>query len=229
MHIRVFFLYTTLICGSSSTSYTRVSENLTAIPADIPTDTEAIDLSHNQIDRVDSIPGPLPALSEIDLSYNLLTEFPDFSNCSNVSVVILERNALTHISADRLKILTKLTRLVLKHNSLQTVPDVPGPGNTMAELILSNNDFNHIPPFRYMGMALQKLYAAQNRIRHIPRALLEKLKHLTHLGLSGNQIESFPDIEPILANLRTLGLNQSPNIGGFPTGLFPRLRRIKKL
>ena len=229
MNVGVVFLYTTLVWGSCSTSFTRVNETLTAIPGDIPADTETIDLSHNQIASVDFIPHPLPALSTFNLSHNLLTEFPDFYNCSNVSVVILEGNALTHISADRLNILTRLTRLVLKCNLLQTIPDVPGPGNTLTELILPNNDFAELGTLQYLGQALQKLYASSNHIRHIPRELLEQLKHLTHLGVGTNQIQSFPDVEPIVANLNTLGLNQSPNISGFPTGLFPRLPRIKKL
>ena len=229
MNVGLIFLYTTLICGSSSTSYTRVNESLTTTPGDIPADTESIDLSHNQIASVDSIPYPLTSLSTFNLSYNLLTEFPDFSNCSNVSVVILEGNALAHISADRLNILTRLTRLFLKSNSLTTIPDVPGPGNTLTELNLSNNDLTELGDLRYLGRALKKLYALENRIRHVPRSLLEQVKHLTHLGVGTNQIQSFPDVEPIVANLNTLGLNQSPNISGFPTGLFPRLPRIKKL
>ncbi len=151
MKIGVFFLYTTFVCGSSSTSYTRVSENLITIPEDIPADTEIIDLTDNRIARVDSIPYPLPALSEIDLSDNLLTEFPDFSDCSNVSVVKLKRNSITHISADRLNILTRLTHLFLRYNSLQTIPDVPGPGNTLIELQLHGNKWKimYAHPARY--------------------------------------------------------------------------------
>ena len=229
MNIRLFFFSATLVCGSSSTSYTRVSESLIDIPGDIPTDTKDLDLSRNQIASVDFIPGPLPVLSEIDLSNNLLTEFPDFSNCSNVSVVILDRNALTHISADRLDILTRLTRLSLTHNSLQTIPDVPGPGNTLSELFLSNNDFSELSTLQYLGRALQKLHAAHNHIGYIPRALLEQLKCLTQLSLGSNQITSFPDIEPILENLEILGLTRNNDIDTFPSGLFPRLPRIAKL
>ncbi len=228
MNIGFLFLCTTLVCGASSISYTRVSENLTNIPEDIPEDTELIDLTSNEIARVDSIPHPLPALSEIDLSDNLLTEFPDFTNCSNVSVVKLRRNSITHISADRLNILTRLTHLFLRYNSLQTIPDVPGPGNTLIELSVQHNNLRELPSLQYLGQALQTLNAQSNRIGHIPTASLEQLKGLTQLFLSNNRIQGFPNVKN-LQNLTTMHISENNNVGGLPDGLFPLLPSLMKL
>ncbi len=228
MNIRLlFFVCTRLVCGSSSTSYTRSGENLITIPEDIPADTEIIDLTYNRIARVDSIPHPLPALSEIELSYNRLTEFPDFSNCSNVSVVALWRNLITHISADRLNILTRLTHLFLKDNSLQTIPDVPGPGNTLIELVLHGNKFRELPSLHYLGQTLQKLSVQSNRVTHIPSASLEQLKGLTHLLLSNNQIQGYPSVKSFPANLETMLLSQNSDLGRLPDGLFPMLPSLR--
>ncbi len=230
MNIRLlFFVCTTLVCGSSSTSYTRSGEYLVTIPEDIPAHTEIIDLTDNRIARVDSIPHPLPALSEIDLSYNRLTEFPDFTNCSNVSVVTLKGNSITHISADRLNILTRLTHLFLIYNSLQTIPDVPGPGNTLIELSLHGNNFREIPSLQYLGQALQTLNVQRNSITHIPSASLEQLKGLTTLKLDNNQIQGYPNVKSLPANLEEIWLSKNSDLGRLPDGLFPMLPSLKTL
>ncbi len=229
MNIRLFIVCTTLVCGSSSTSYTRSGENLITVPEDIPADTEIIDLTYNRIVRVDSIPYPLPALSEIDLNYNRLTEFPDFSNCSNVSVVKLNGNSITHISADRLNMLTRLTHLIMKDNSLQTIPDVPGPGNTLIELLVQENDFTELPVLQHLGQKIQRLNARDCRISHIPGTTWEHLKCLTDIILNNNQIQGFPNVNTLLADLEEMHIPNNGDVGRLPNGLFPMSPRLVKL
>ncbi len=205
--------------------YNRTNSSLTAMPSNIPADTDAIVLSDNQIARVDSIPGLLPKLVNFTMSRNILSEFPDFTNCTNVTTVTLWRNQLTTIPANKLDILTNLVRLDIRHNRLHAFPDVPGPGNTLTQLLLSYNNLTEMPRTQKVGRNLQTLFVSGNKIRDIPRALLEHLQNLTYFVIGGNPLRRFPDIEPIMAKLHTVEVDQSPEVG-LPAGLFPQLPDI---
>ena len=226
--LRIILLCVVQLPYLNASKYNRTHSSLTAMPSDIPADTQTIDLSDNEIARVDSIPGPLPNLLTFTMSRNLLSEFPNFTNCTNVTTVTLWNNQITNIPAKKLNILTNLVRLAIRYNLLQAFPDVPGPGNTLTQLLLSNNNFSEMPSTQKIGQNLQKLLVSGNNIRDIPRALLEHLQNLLHFTFGGNPLQRFPDIEPMLTKLEILGLNHSPGMG-FPSGLLPRLQSIKQL
>ena len=199
------------------------------MPTDIPADTVEVNLNVNQISMVDFIPGPLPALLKFFMKTNLLTEFPDFSNCTNVTIINLQNNLLRYISTPRLDMLTRLTHLYLTSNSLHAIPDVPGPGNTLTWLSLNKNNFSELPPLQHLGPQLTRLYATHNKIHYIPRERVNQTRKLTHLAFSNNPLETFPQLEPILANLDTLNLQGCTGCSGIPFGVFPMLRNIRTL
>ncbi len=225
-------IYAVLVCVPLNTiciSFIRVNHSLIAVPMDIPADAEEMDLSDNQISRVDFISGPLPALLKFTMNKNLLTEFPDFSNCTDVTDVSLQNNLLRYISAPRLDMLTRLTRLYLTSNNLHAIPDVPGPGNTLIWLNLNNNNFSELPQLQYLGPQLTVLHATQNNINHIPSERLNQTRKLTHLLVANNPLQTFPQLEPIVANLHTLNLQGCTGCSGIPSGVFPMLSNIRNL
>ncbi len=162
------------------------------------------------------------------MNTNVLSEFPDFANCTNVTAVYLKWNQITNIPAKKLDILTKLVWLRMSYNLLQAFPDVPGPGNTLTYLFLDYNAFSEMPMTRVIGRNLRALAVSGNSIRDIPRVRLEHLERLTGFRVGVNPLQRFPDVEPILATLERLELKHSPGVG-IPSGLFPRLPSIAML
>ncbi len=228
MIVVMVLLCTALPCVSA-VEYLHPDEHLDAMPGDIPADTVKIDLSGNRISSVDHINGVLSSLTELFMDHNLLSEFPELGNCSNVTTVSLSFNAMTHISPDRLDVLTRLTFLDIRYNMLQSIPDVPGPGTTLYQLHLSGNLFTEIPNLHRLGQYLGHLYIQDNNIRNISVSTLEQLEYLTHFVVGLNPIDTFPDLDELLEQLRTLSIYGVPDLGGIPTGLFPRLSLIQFL
>ena len=82
---------------------------------------------------------------------------------------------------------------------------------------------------QYLGQTLQKLNVQRNSMAHIPSASLEQLKSLTTLWLDNNQIQGFPNVKSLPANLATIWLSQNSDLGRLPDGLFPMLPSLRTL
>ncbi len=222
------FLYLVVLPYASGTDYIQVNQNLAVMPTDIPADSVTIDLSDNQISSVDYISEVLSSLTDFTMQRNQLTEFPDLTNCSNVTVVNLESNFIAHIRPERLDMLTQLSALVLRYNLLKSFPDVPGPASTLTHINLNDNALDELPVLQYLGPTLNELFFSRNNIANVPKQFFEQVQPLTNFWIGTNQLTSFPYMSPGLTSVSVLGVGNN-DIGSPPIGWFPRLTSLTLL
>ena len=106
----------------------------------------------------------------------------------------LEKNDISEVTGDNIWNLTRVTYVNLNHNDLTVFPNITGPANT-----------------------LTNLYISYNQLDTIPMELINKLKKLNILTLTGNRLSAFPDAPNL--SLTQLYLQQN---------LFIRLPRLMK-
>ena len=158
------------------------------------TNLERLDLSHNNLTTIHDLAfgsnGAPSSLTEINLSHNKLTEFPQFILSTSLSLtsLILTHNNLTTIPSGLFDQLTSLTSLDLSFNSLCSLP--PG---------LSN-----------LSSSLKFLSLRGNRITRAAEGTLGSLTSLTSLDLSDNRLARLPADVRGLGSLETLALAGNP-------------------
>ena len=130
----------------------REDQGLTEVPSDIPIDTERLFLASNAISHVSSDDFlSLGKLFYIDLGFNDLTVFPNFSSVAlTLTELSFYRNNISSVPAAHLNIITKLTRLDLSYNQITSLPNVGGiwqpqaTGN-LQHLFFRENDLTTVP------------------------------------------------------------------------------------
>ncbi len=227
--LRLLILLERVRYSISVVEYVRTQENLQAVPGDISPSTEVLNLATNGIMLIDFLPLTMEMLRELDLRENLLSEFPNLSNCSSIERLFLENNKISYIAADRLNALTKLEWLVLASNDLHLIPDVPGPGGSMNSLALAYNNFTSIPVLEFLGGALLHLYMHHNAINSLHQSHLQPLKELQTLGLSHNCLQQIPAFGNTIPNVKYLMLASNPDLSVIPPRLFPTLPSVELL
>ena len=167
------------------------------------------------------------ASSMINLSQNLLTEFPDLnsSNIQKLEELDLSYNKITfdHLEVNwRLRpLLSSLNRLDLSHNSIDNISvslfkplndtdDVP-----LTELDLSFNELTFLPEFLFDSLEnLESLDLSYNanlgELRSNTASALSSLKNLRTLRLRGCGLSIVPaSLMSNLVNLRSLDLGDN--------------------
>nr|ABB21152.1 variable lymphocyte receptor A [Eptatretus stoutii] len=154
-------------CNDQTKNVDCSGKMLTAIPSNIPTDTDRLELDYN---KLSSLPHTafhgLQTLTYLSLSYNELQTLPAgvFDQLVELDRLELSQNQLKSLPPKIFDSLTKLTWLNLERNKLQSLPH-----GVFDKLTL-----------------LEKLYLDNNQLRSVPDKAFDKLSKLEKIFLTGN-------------------------------------------
>ncbi|XP_076101991.1 slit homolog 2 protein-like isoform X2 [Mytilus galloprovincialis] len=111
-------------CTCTGTVVRCSRKNLSTIPSGIPQDTTELYLDVNKITHLTTEIGSLTNLRRLDLSNNLLVTLPEniFSNCTQLTALILSYNHLECMADTTLSSLKRLRVLSLHGNNFSTIP-----------------------------------------------------------------------------------------------------------
>nr|ABB59076.1 variable lymphocyte receptor A [Eptatretus stoutii] len=144
-------------CNDQTKNVDCSSKGLTAIPSNIPTDTDRLELDYN---KLSSLPPKafhgLNKLTILNLRGNQLQTLPAgvFDELKNLETLWIQKNQLKSLPSGIFDKLTKLTDLRLGYNQLQSLPK--GVFDKLTELKtleLFNNQLRRVPDgaFDYMS------------------------------------------------------------------------------
>lgn len=160
---------------------------------------ERLDLSHNNLSTINDLAfgsdGAPSTLTEINLSHNKLTDFPQFVCSAGLSLttLILSHNRLTTVSTDLFDRLSTLTHLDLSFNALCFFPPnlATALGSSLRSLSFRGNGLSRIPEGTFAALsALTSLDLSDNRLTRLPADFRELGDHLESLALGGNPWEA---------------------------------------
>jgi Leucine-rich repeat (LRR) protein len=175
--------------GMPLVEYDETYHALTAVPGDIPSNVNHIDLSHNRIVtiRQSDYSDKYPELSELLLFYN------------NIRTV--EQGGFRG---------TVLSRVTISYNFLTSVPDFSQVKDTLTVIILNNNKITRIlqTDFNNKCTALQILLLKSNSVGTIERGCFQNTK-LEEINLESNQLTEFPDFYHVKKTLKIIKLSKN--------------------
>nr|ABB21097.1 variable lymphocyte receptor A [Eptatretus stoutii] len=136
-------------CNDQTKNVDCSSKGLTAIPSNIPVDTDRLELDYN---KLSSLPSKafqsFTKLTFLSLNYNELQTLPAgvFDHLVNLDRLHLNYNKLKSLPSKIFDSLTKLTWLRLENNQLQSLPHgVFDKLTELKELSLDNNQLKRVP------------------------------------------------------------------------------------
>ncbi|XP_036283121.1 transforming growth factor beta activator LRRC32 isoform X2 [Pipistrellus kuhlii] len=183
---------------------------LAQVPSGLPWDTEALDLSGNQLQSILASPlGLYAALRHLDLSANEISFLQPgvFQALSHLEHLNLAHNRLA-LSAGGLGHLPHLSSLDLSGNSLYSglLEQLLGEAPALRTLALAENSLTRLARQTFGGTpALERLDLHSNVLMDIEDGAFEALPRLTHLNLSRNSLTCISDFS--LPQLRVLDLS----------------------
>nr|ABB21062.1 variable lymphocyte receptor A [Eptatretus burgeri] len=154
-------------CNNNKNSVDCSSKRLTAIPINIPTDTENLKLDYNKLSNLPSKAfHHLSKLTYLSLNDNQLQALPIgvFDQLVNLTDLRLNRNQLKSLPSGIFDKLTKLTDLRLNSNKLHSLPE--GVFDKLAEL--------------------KTLDLQRNQLRSVPKEAFDNLQNIKDLRLEEN-------------------------------------------
>nr|ABB59067.1 variable lymphocyte receptor A [Eptatretus burgeri] len=154
-------------CNNNKNSVDCSSKRLTAIPSNIPTDTENLKLGRNKLSSLSAKAfHSLSSLTYLSLFNNKLKSLPEgvFDQLVNLTDLRLYQNQLTSLPSGIFDKLTKLTDLRLSENKLQSLPH--GVFDKLTEL--------------------KTLYLFNNQLKSVPEGAFNSLEKLALLQLQSN-------------------------------------------
>lgn len=165
---------------------------------------KSIDLSYNEISRLNKAIFNLAELEILDLKGNQLTEIsPYFATIKTLQRLDLSNNLIDSIAPSLLKC-KKLTHLNLSENGLRSLPR-NFYFNEMESIDLSNNDLSELTAVFFRMRELRILQLSGNEISSIP-SQIGLLRRLRTLDLSDNRLEKLPKSLGRLKKLEHLDL-----------------------
>nr|ABB21093.1 variable lymphocyte receptor A [Eptatretus stoutii] len=136
-------------CNDQTKNVDCSSKGLTAIPSNIPADTDRLQLHMNKLSSLSAKAfHSLSSLTFLELSYNQLQTLPPgvFDHLVELDTLGLNNNQLKSLPSGIFDKLTKLTDLRLNTNKLQSLPHgVFDKLTELKELSLSNNQLKRVP------------------------------------------------------------------------------------
>nr|ABB21081.1 variable lymphocyte receptor A [Eptatretus burgeri] len=154
-------------CNNNKNSVDCSNKKLTAIPINIPTDTENLKLDYNKLSNLPSKAfHHLSKLTYLSLDNNQLQALPVgvFDHLVSLDKLVLSDNQLKSLPPKIFDSLTKLTLLYLYENKLQSLPD--GVFDKLSQL--------------------QKLYLHENQLQSVPRGTFDSLSSISTIELNDN-------------------------------------------
>jgi len=150
----------------------------------------------------------LTNLKTLTLNSAGLSELPDFSALVSLAELRLVKNKFTVVPPQIFGV-TSLVELDMGNNMIQVLPDELANMPHLRELYLYVNYIREIPQSFTSLTTLNVLNLAHNKLSSLPGCVLPRLKQLSQLKVSGNQLESIP---PEIGALEQLSdLNASRN------------------
>nr|ABB59082.1 variable lymphocyte receptor A [Eptatretus stoutii] len=154
-------------CNDQTKNVDCSSKGLTAIPSNIPTDTDRLELDYN---KLSSLPSKafhgLQSLTYLSLSYNELQTLPAgvFDELKNLETLWLEQNQLQTLPVGVFDHLVNLDKLYLRQNQLKSLPQ---------------GIFDHLTK-------LTILWLSYNELQRLPEGAFDFLEKLKMLQLTNN-------------------------------------------
>jgi hypothetical protein len=166
-----------------------LSCDLKAVPAEVFTlaDTlEVLNLSGNQLN---SLPHDLPRLHRLKVIFcsdNAFTQLPEvLGACPALQVVGFKANRIADVPGAALPPL--LRWLILTDNAITTLPPELGQRAALQKLMLAGNQLRNLPQGLAQAHQLELIRLAANQLSRLPGWLTE-LPRLSWLALSGNPL-----------------------------------------
>nr|ABB21026.1 variable lymphocyte receptor A [Eptatretus burgeri] len=178
-------------CNNNKNSVDCSSKRLTAIPINIPTDTENLKLDYNKLSSLSATAfHRLSSLTYLSLFNNQLQALPEgvFDQLVNLNKLYLQENKLTSLPPGIFDKLTKLTELYLWGNKLQSLPHgVFDKLTQLKELWLGANQLQSLPSGVFDKLTeLKTLTLNSNQLRSVPKEAFNSLEKLTWIQLQSN-------------------------------------------
>jgi len=206
--------------GEDETSTTLLSFNSSLL--------SYMDLSECHLKR---IPRRLPnSLRYLQLRRNNLTfiERDAFVDCPNVSILVLDENAISVVEDGAFEGLGNLQQLWLNYNRLERIPSALPSG--LRRLLVESNMLRAVTADAFpTGSKLDTISLAGNQISTLHPDALNELTNLQSIDLSNNKLRQISG--QTFANnsqLKTLQLSRNP-LEDFQPGCFGQLTSLKKL
>lgn len=190
------------------------SNGYKTLPAKLPDDTFAIDLTFNNITHF-KLTDTIPTLRSLTLTTNNLKEIDEnsFDNLYNLEALYLSYNNISELKSLVFNKLTKLTLLDLSYNNIENLPkEIFSSNNQLNTLILHNNPLSNLRSEWFDSLInLEKLDISKNKLYSIRPETFHSLRKLKYLDLSSNLFTHVPNegLRPLGSNLLTLKLNDN--------------------
>ncbi|KAJ3023123.1 Rho guanine nucleotide exchange factor 39 [Thoreauomyces humboldtii] len=170
---------------------------------------EEKNLQHPYLARTTERKPPVP----LDLSRRNLSSIPENLpvDLSKLTILLLSRNRLTHLSPSVWEQMPHLTVLDVSENQLKSVPSGLGRLKELRELFLAGNGIERLESELGACARIEVVVVARNRLYEIAPSALVTLAHLRVLDLSSNYLRTLPpSLHAVSPTLRRLFIDDNP-------------------
>ncbi|XP_030641200.1 trophoblast glycoprotein [Chanos chanos] len=185
-------------CVCNATTVQCLNQNLVEIPRPLPTNTETLIVTGNNISRLtnDSFPVRLEYLTKLNLSGNGIEQVdPEaFTNLPNLVLCELSNNNIREFSPDAFSKDNKIEKLIMSRSVysssyVDVISKLLRRTTRVTHLVLSNNDLPILPPDMFSNLSsLSVLDLRNNSIVDLKNVYLGN-RELTKLDLQDNSLK----------------------------------------
>nr|ABB21098.1 variable lymphocyte receptor A [Eptatretus stoutii] len=203
-------------CNDQTKNVDCSSKGLTAIPSNIPVDTDRLVLNYNKLRELEPKAfHNLKELTYLNLDTNQLQTLPAgvFDELKNLETLWIQQNQLQALPAGVFDQLVELDELYLSKNQLKSLPPRVFDSLTkLTYLSLGYNELQRLPDGVFDKLTLlEKLYLYNNQLQSLPKGVFDKLTELKTLEMRNNQLRRVPEgAFDYLSNLSLVSLNDNP-------------------
>ena len=135
----------------------------------------------------------LTFLMEFYTVRNRITQFPNFSHCSNLEIIAISNNAITNIPRGYVAGLASIQYMDLSLNAISDMPDISDLA-TLHTVIVGFNQISEIPEAYLSGLPNMTYFDCQgNNLLFLPN-ISHLFPRLEQLYVQGNRLMTLPDL-----------------------------------
>ncbi|EGT36552.1 CBN-TOL-1 protein [Caenorhabditis brenneri] len=185
-----------------------------------------VDLSRNQLSSIEQFLRGIPAIRQISIAHNQVSQFDASSATPFLQQLDAESNRITDLES----LPETVVHVNLAGNLLKRIPDSVNSLPNLVALNVSRNTIEATNSTILISPELEMLDASHNNLETLPSEWLQKCeKRLAHLHLEHNQIEKIPSgVLSNATNLQTLDLS-SNRLRVFGDDILPENSKIGNL